>query len=593
MASLRGSQEAGIGRREHETDVCIVGGGLAGLCAALVAARHGARVALVQERPVLGGNSSSEIRMHICGADRYGALPNLRETGILEELRLENVFRNPQQSNTEWDAVLYGRAISQPGLDLLLNTTCQSAEMEGNRVVSVTGWQMTTNLYHTVRARLFIDCSGDGILAPLTGAAFRMGREGRDEFGESIAPEKPDSKTMGLSCMFMAREYATPQPFVSYPWAYVFEREEDLPYGARDHDWFKWGYWWIELGGDHDSLYDAEALRDELLRVVYGVWDHIKNRGDHGADNWALDWVQFLPGKRESRRYVGDHMFSQRDIEAGGSFDDAVAYGGWTMDDHHPAGFWAVKLGKPATIFHRAPSPYGIPYRSLYAREIENLMFAGRCASCTHAAMSSTRVMGTVASMGQAVGTAAAIAIRDGLSPRQVGQARLRELQQMLLRDDAYIPGLRREPSGINAHASLTASQGDPEPVRDGVSRPVGQVGHYWLARPGDWAAYTFERPARVEEATLVLDSALDQLMPGVSHYPLRAGQLLSVPPVMPKAVRLDGLRSGEWQTLWQTDSNYQRLVRVPVGRELEGIRLTVESTWGAPESRVFSFYIA
>jgi len=592
VSGLRGKEDAGIGQRDLETDVCVVGGGLAGLCAALAAARHGARVVLIQERPVLGGNSSSEIRMHICGADRYGELPNLRETGILEELRLENAYRNPQQSNTEWDAVLYDRAITQPGLTLLLNTTCQGASMEGSTIASVTAWQMTTNLNYVIRARLFVDCSGDGILAPLTGAEFRMGREGRDEFGESIAPEKPDPNTMGLSCMFMAREYDAPQPFEPYPWAYVFERDEDLPYGAQDHDWFRWGYWWIELGGDRDSLYGAEELRDELLRIVYGVWDHIKNRGDHGADNWALEWVQFLPGKRESRRYVGDYMLSQRDIEAGGVFADAVAYGGWTMDDHHPAGFWAVKLGKPATIFHSAPSPYGIPYRSLYARDIVNLMFAGRCASCTHAAMSSTRVMGTAASMGQAVGTAAAIAIHDGLTPRQVGDRRIRQLQQALLDDDAYIPGLRRELSVINAAASLTASRGDPEPLRDGISRPVGTDGHFWLARPGDWAAYTFSQPLHLKRLTLVLDSALDRLMPGVSHYPLREGQLLTVPPVMPKVVRVDGLCSGQWQPFWRSDNNHQRLLRVPIDREFSGVRLTIEATWGAPETRVFGFYV-
>jgi hypothetical protein len=173
-----------------------------------------------------------------------------------------------------------------------------------------------------------------------------------------------------------------------------------------------------------------------------------------------------------------------------------------------------------------------------------------------------------------------------------VGQQRTHELQQLLMRDDAYVPGLRRELSDTNASARLAASQGDPEPLRDGITRPVGDEGHYWLARPGDWVAYDFERPTRVEEATLVLDSALDRLMPGVSHYPLREGQLLNVPPTMPKALGIEGLVNGDWRGLWRADNNYQRLVRVPIGCEVDGLRLTIESTWGAPKTRVFAVYV-
>ncbi|MDI7276496.1 MAG: FAD-dependent oxidoreductase [Anaerolineae bacterium] len=591
MPGLLGPTDCGIGRQTHEADVCIVGGGLSGLCAALAAARHGAQVLLMHDRPVLGGNASSEVRMHICGADRHGAIPNLRETGILEELRLENARRNPAQSYSIWDAVLYEKARLQPGLDLLLNCTCQAAEMEGDHIAAVTGWQMTTQIHHTVRARLFVDCSGDAILAPLSGAEFRMGREGRAEYGESIAPEEPDAHTMGLSCMFMARRYDTPQPFEPPAWAYDFPNEEDLPYGARGHDWLQYGYWWIELGGDRHSLYDAEAVRDELLRIVFGVWDHVKNHGDHGAENWALDWVQFLPGKRESRRYIGDHVLTQNDVEAEGRFDDVVAYGGWPMDDHHPAGFWAARLGQPATVFHPCPSPYGIPYRALYSRNVENLLFAGRSASCTHAAMSSARVMGTCCSMGQAVGTAAAIAVREGLTPRQVGAARIRELQQTLLRDDCYLPWVRQEFGPLTQSARLISSAGDPEPLRDGVSRPVGADSHAWPCAEGSWVAYLLPRTASVQEVTLVFDSALDRLLT-LDHDRPRQGQLYTVPPTMVKAFHLDGLVDGHWVRLREITSNHQRLVRLNVGREVEAVRLTIDETWGSEMTRLFALYL-
>ena len=181
----------------HTVDFCVVGGGLSGLCAAVAAARHGAKVALMQDRPMLGGNASSEVRMWVCGA--HGK--NNQETGLVEELFLENLYRNPDKNYSIWDGILYEKAAYNDHIELLLNCTCTDCRMDGNRIISVTGWQMTTQTWHTVHAELFADCSGDSVLAPLTGAEFRIGREARIEFGEDIAPEEADRKTMGMSCM--------------------------------------------------------------------------------------------------------------------------------------------------------------------------------------------------------------------------------------------------------------------------------------------------------------------------------------------------------------------------------------------------------
>jgi hypothetical protein len=394
----------------HTVDLCVVGGGLAGTCAAIAAARHGLKVVLMQDRPVLGGNASGEVRMWVCGA--HG--DNNREGGILEEIELENFYRNTGLNYSVWDSVVYEKAYLQEGLTLLLNTTCQTVQMDGSRIVSVTGWQMTSETYHTVQAKFFADCSGDSILAPLTGAEFRLGRESREEFGEPIAPPKADNKTMGNSCLFQIRETDRPQPFIPPEWAYSFPTDEDIP--LREHD-LGTNYWWIELGGDRDSIHDADELRHELLRIALGVWDHVKNHGDHGADNWVIDWIGFLPAKRESRRYVGDVIINQHDVEAGGKFEDIVAYGGWTMDDHFPAGF--AHRGSYPTIHHPAPSPWGIPWRALYSKNIDNLAFAGRNISVTHTALSSSRVMGTCALLGQAVGTGVALAVKDGTDLRR------------------------------------------------------------------------------------------------------------------------------------------------------------------------------
>jgi hypothetical protein len=193
----------------HDVDFCVVGGGMAGLTAAVAAARHGAKVLLMQDRPVLGGNASGECRVHICGADRHNRLQNLRETGLLEELRLENLYRNPNRVFSIWDTILYETCRYQDGLTVLLNCTCLDGEASGGRIRSVTGWQLTTQTRHTVRARIFADCSGDGVLAPLTGAAHRVGREARGEHDEPGAPPEADRLTMGMSILFQTRPTAS------------------------------------------------------------------------------------------------------------------------------------------------------------------------------------------------------------------------------------------------------------------------------------------------------------------------------------------------------------------------------------------------
>ena len=575
---------------KHEADLCVVGGGMTGLCAALSAARRGAKVVLVHDRPVLGGNASSECRVHICGADRSGAIPYLRETGILEELRLENLRRNPNREYAIWDLVLYDKVHSQPNLTLLLNCSCLDAHLSGDAIESVTGWQLTTQTYHTVAANIFADCSGDAMLAPLIGHPFRMGREARHEYGESIAPEAADERTMGMTCLFQAREHDAPQPFAPPSWAHRYHSPEELPYGGRDLGWWRQGYWWIELGGEANTIHDTEAIRAELLRITLGVWDHIKNRGDYGADNWALEWIQFLPAKRESRRYLGAHVLNQNDIESEGRFPDLVAYGGWTLDDHHPAGFGAVKLGAPATVFHPAPSPYGIPYRSLYSQNTPNLMFAGRCHSATHAALSSTRVMGTCCSMGQALGTAAAMATARGALPADMLN-HMTDLQQALLGDDCYLPWVTQEMPGLTAESVLSASHGDPEPVRDGINRPVGSDRHAWPCSPGDWIAYDFRGPRRVESVTIVGDSALDKNITLTLHHHSDAGA--GVPGVVPRTFRIEGLRGNQWDLLARVDDNHQRFVRRPVGRDLDGLRLVIEELWGSGPSCLYAFYVS
>ena len=560
---------------------------MAGLCAALAAARNGVDTILMHDRPMPGGNASSECRVHICGANQHGGRENARETGIVEELELRNLAINPQRSYSVWDTVLHEAAMEEPNLQLLLNCSCNAARVEGGRIVSAAGWQLTTQKRFEVEAQFYADCSGDGITAAVAGAEYRHGREGQNEFGESLAPEEPDDKTMGMTCLFFGRETDEPQSFTPPEWAYTFESTDDLPHRPPGN--LECGYWWIELGGDGDSIADTEEVRDELLKVVYGIWDHLKNHGDYGAENWVLDWVQFLPGKRESRRLVGDHLLCQGDIESGGRFPDTVAYGGWSMDRHPPGGFWDP--GPPAR-FGEVPDVYGIPLRSLYSRNIGNLWFAGRCASCTHVGMSSTRVMGTGAVMGQAVGTAVAYATQHDLSPRECASGdAIRSIQQRLLADDCFLPNVPREFGPDTAEAELTASSGDPEPLRDGVNRNRHDEPHCWSTAPGEWAQYRWSQPREVRSVTVAFDS---NLTPDISlSYHNRRNRYERTPDELVKEFEIQAEIAGEWQTIHRSEDNRQRFHRIAFeDLQAAAIRLIPQSTHGSEEVRIFTLAI-
>ena len=580
----------------HHADFCVVGGGLAGLCAAVAAARHGARVLLMQDRPMLGGNASSEVRMWVCGAQG----DNRRETGLLEEIMLENLYRNPDRNYSVWDSVLFDLAFCQERLTLLLNCTCLDCQTENGRIRSVTGWQMTTQTYHTVEAPLFADCSGDSVLAPLTGALFRYGRESAEEFGEDIAPAEADRKTMGMSCLIQAREEPRPSTFIPPKGAYRFTKE-DLPYRIPNMDDPYENFWYMELGGEDDAIADTERVRDELLKVAYGVWDYVKNAPENREKNknWRLDWVGMLPGKRESRRYVGDHIMTQHDVRGGGRFDDLVAYGGWSMDDHDPAGFRSA--GAP-TVFHPAPSPYGIPFRCLYSKNIENLLFAGRNISVTHAAMSSTRVMATCALCGQAVGTAAAIAVKEGLTPRGVYETRVKELQRLLMDDDCWLPGFTRAIPALTKEAALLCGSPDAENLRSGTDRPTQAGENSVTVEKGEAITYRFGEPRSVSRVRIVFDSDLNRAtLPeqevfrhrNMMHNRPLNWQDAYVPKTMVRAFRVEGIEpDGTVRVLAEETNNYQRLRRYAAEGKFAAVRLIPLETWGDERCRLLAFEV-
>jgi hypothetical protein len=430
-------------------DFIVVGGGVGGTIAAIAAARHGCRVALIQNRPVLGGNASQEVLVGVAGASAGGGNANARESGLVEEL-----YRDARRLKT-WEAALKAACDAERSLRLFLNTEATGVVLKDKATIEgVKAVNTVTGERYVFHGALFADCTGDADLGAAAGAEFRMGREPRSMYNEPIAPVEGDKVTLPTSLLYLTKDMPTPQPFHAPKWAHHFEKETLLPHRIPD----SFGpFWWIELGGTQNTITDEEEIRDELLRATYGMWDFIKNRSDLAAKatNRRFSWVAHVTGKRESRRLIGDYVLIEKDVRQATKFADAVAYGGWPIDIHADKGIYDTA---PLNISIHV-DPYNIPFRCLYSRNISNLMMAGRDISVSHVALGTTRVMGTIGTEGQAIGTAAALCKQYKTSPRGVYEAHIAELQRMLVRDDAYIIGLRNDdPRDLARTAKISAS---------------------------------------------------------------------------------------------------------------------------------------
>lgn len=604
--------------KNAEYDVVVIGGGMSGICAALAAARHGARTALVHDRHVLGGNASSEIRMHICGASENLAKPDLEESGILHEIMLDNKSRNDYYIFSIWDMVLFSTVKRQKNLTVYLSTAMESCEMgEGSTIRSIDAYQLTTETHWKISGKVFIDCTGNATLGYYAEAEFRTGSEGRDEFGEPDAPGQPNKERMGNTLLFKAVDRGHPVAFKKPDFARTFT-EEELKYrthsavhgaqikGEVDKAYVRmtsfstssvdYGYWWIELPGETDDIIDEyEQIRDELVSCIYGIWDHLKNGGDHGAENYDLEWVGMLPGSREGRRLIGDYILNENDILSNRQFEDAVAYGGWPMDIHTAKGLYDFdELPSRVISFDGA---YTIPYRSYYSKNISNLMMAGRDISASKMAMGSTRVMGTCAIGGQAAGTAAALCIKYDCNPRGVGE-HITELQQLLLKDDAYIPGIRNEdPADLARGAKVTATSAQegfaPENVINGISRDEDGHRNLWISGEGRAGGETLSLELAEEQPVSEVHLTFDPNF----HYPIKitlsrkrqAQQRIGVPPELVRDYTV-ALWQGDKKVAEQTVTrNVQRknIVTFPK-TECDRITVTVNQTNGSNEAHIY-----
>lgn len=581
-------------------DLLVAGGGPSGVMAALAAARHGSKVILVQDRSRLGGNSSSEVKMHIVGADNHKGRPGWREGGIIEELRLDDAANNPQRSWELWDLLLYDKLISEPNIRLLLDTVVYAADVQNGAVRRVMARCDKTETLYRISAGLFADCTGDSRLAMEAGATTVWGHEARSAYNEPLAWDKPSRETLGSSILFTARDFGRPMPFTPPKWARKIDERNLYKRPISDKSW-EYGYWWIEWGGKLDTIQENDRIRHELLAIVTGVWDYIKNSGDFpGSANWAMDWVGMMPGKRESRRVVGDHVLTQQDIMGlNGDFEDAVAIGGWPMDEHPPGGF--DDTDQPPFVSIKLPEVYNIPLRSLYSKDLSNLFVAGRNASCSHVAFTSTRVMATCAVMGQAVGTAAALCARHKVKPRELytDKARLKELQQTLLRDDQTIKNLgNQDPADLARRARVTASGAShssrPESVIDGFTRDMEESWEHRWAAPvgagGAWLELAWPQPQTLRRVQLTFDTGFHRELTLTSSDSHNAAMIRAPQPETVRDYVLIGRKpDGSQVELARVTGNHQRLRRHEFApTAVTALRVQVLATNGAPDARLY-----
>ncbi|HHY81308.1 MAG TPA: FAD-dependent oxidoreductase [Clostridiales bacterium] len=441
-----------------DKDLIIIGAGVPGICAAIQAARLGLSVALINNRGYLGGNSSAEIGVSVDGADGAQEFNHYsREAGIVDELRIEDLYRNPQKNRYIWDTVLIDAVRKEPNIQVFLNTNIDKVEMNSNKEIQyVSGSQLGSEKRFDFYGHFFLDDTGDGTVGYLSGAEYRMGREAKSEFNERIAPDKADDYVIPSTLTFHAADTGKPIRYIRPDFAIDLTKTDVLKYRVIPKNEFWRFHWFYEATGKINQIENSEEIIQMHRELVYGIWDYVKNSGEYPSEQYDLIYVAPVPGKRESRRLMGDYILKESDIVEQKDFEDTVGHGGWSIDLHALDGFFSKDLVNEH-IFLKGI--YQIPYRTGYSRNIDNLFMAGRCMSTTHVAFGTTRVMATLSTLGQALGAAAYLCCKYDTTPRGVYKNHIKELQQLLLKYDQYIVGVKNEdPKDMARKAEVRAS---------------------------------------------------------------------------------------------------------------------------------------
>lgn len=454
-------------KHKISSDLTVIGAGIAGIVAAISAARLGLHVALINDRDVPGGNASSENRIHINGGASCNNSVYSRESGIADEIKLAILHYNPRYNSKKdfhlSDMAILNMILNEPNISYFPSTVATDCKTENGMIKEVYAFCSKQSADYVFTSPLFCDASGDGTIAYKSGAEYRLGREAKDEYNESLAPDKADDAVMGSCILYSATHEGAPVSFKKPDFAYDFVKDGIIKYFDRPQtgrelpkvgDTYG-GTWWLEYGGLQDTMDDCKEIDFELKKLVYGYWDYIKNSGKYpDAEDCSISWIAPYASKRESRRFMSDYVLTQNDIANEKHFDDAVATGGWSLDIHDVGGIYG---NGNTSEFGEVKSMYNIPYSIMYSKNINNLFLAGRIISCTHVAFGSLRVMETLGAMAQAVGTAAYLCKENNVLPRDVAVSHVKEMQNILQKNGQYIMNLR-EDCGKAENAKITAS---------------------------------------------------------------------------------------------------------------------------------------
>jgi len=441
--------------RDIGTDFVIIGAGMPGIVAAIQAARLGLSVALINNRSYLGGNASAEIRVKMDGATsasefNFYAL----EGGIYHEILLENFYYNPQGNPYIWEAVLRDLILKEKNIQLFMDTNIDEIRMKNDRVIEyVAGSQLGSETRFNFYGSYFLDDTGDGTVGYLSGVKYRVGREAKSEFNEKIAPEKTDKNVLLSTMIFHANDTGEPIKFIPPKFAIDLNKTEALKYREIPKERFNFRQWYYEIGENLDQIKKSQKIIQMHYSLVYGIWNYIKNSGKFNSINYDFSYFSGIPGKRESRRLIGDYILKESDIIEQREFVDVVGHGGRAIDLHAIGGFFSKELPNK---YYMLRGIYQIPYRCGYSNKVKNLFFAGRVMSTTNVAFGSTRVIGTLCTLAQALGVACYLCLKYKVRPREIYDNYIDQLQQILLEEDQFIPGIKNNNKLITA--TITAS---------------------------------------------------------------------------------------------------------------------------------------
>ncbi len=414
--------------RAGSYDFVVVGGGVAGMCAAIAAARTGSRVALIQDRKVLGGNNSSEIRVGLGGRLNIGLYPSL---GYLLNEFAPVTKGNARTADIYEDEKKLAAVLAEKRITLFMGYRVTDVAKKGDRITSVVATDVVNHSRIRIFGRLFADCTGDANLGVMAGAEWSMGREAKSRYGEESAPDSADTMTMGASLQWYCLEDSVARPFPDIDWGLKLD-EQSVQVVRR-------GQWYWEVGMRDDQIADAERIRDYGMYVAYSNWAYLKNRYSKREDYACsyLGWVSHVAGKRESRRIIGEFVLREQDLKNNVIYPDGSASTSWYIDQHYPDPENSLRFPGQEYLSCGHLDPMGfypIPYRCFYSKDIVNMFMAGRDISVSHIALGTVRVMRTTAMMGEVVGMAATICRRRRCLPRDVYNTHLETLKQMMRR---------------------------------------------------------------------------------------------------------------------------------------------------------------